>query len=253
MNTTTLTLLVVVGSFGVLLAAIVLMYHKLSSGVERIRAELPKATGNVIRQLEALHALHAELGLKHPLPQTRGWAASPDLLRALMQHALTARPRCVVECSSGVSTIVLARCMQLTGDGHVHSLEHDTEFAEETRRALRAEALESFATVHHAPLREMDLPGWRGKWYSYDVLPKGLDIDLLVVDGPPWFVGDLPRYPAVPTLHAQLSHGAHIFLDDAAREEEIEIVRRWLATFSDLRSVKVLECEKGCAVLVRHG
>jgi hypothetical protein len=238
-------------AFGLQIAAFVIAYHKLSSAIDRLRQQLPKSSGNVIKQVEALLALEKQLGLRHPLPQTRGWAASPDFLRTLMQHALAARPACTVECSSGISTLVLARCAQLVGVGHVHSLEHDPEFAEKTRQTLRAEGLEEFATAYDAPLADLSLPGWQGKWYSHRVLPDGLDIDLLVVDGPPWFVAELPRYPALPVFHPQLTTGGVVFLDDAARADETAIVRRWLEKFADLRSVPVPDCEKGCAVLTR--
>lgn len=235
-----------------IIAALAVIYHKLSLAIERLRNDLPKVTGNVIQQIEALMALQAELSLSHPLPQTRGWAASPDFLRTVMQHALDVRPECTVECSSGVSTLVLARCAQVAGRGHVHSLEHDAEFAEKTRRSLRANGLESFATVYDAPLRATTLPGWQGDWYAHDVLPDGLAVDLLVVDGPPWFVGKLPRYPAVPVLHSRLNAASTVFLDDAARPEETETVRRWLADFKDLKRLRLPDCEKGCVGLRRE-
>jgi len=239
-------------AFGLLIAALAIVYHKLSSAIERLRQQLPKSSGNVIKQIEALLALQKQLGLRNPLPQTRGWAASPDFLRTLMQHALSARPACTVECSSGISTLVLARCAQLVGVGRVHSLEHDPEFAEKTRQTLRAEGLEDFATVYDAPLVELSLPGWQGKWYAHGVLPADFAIDLLVVDGPPWFVGDLPRYPAVPVFHSQIAPGGIVLLDDAARPDEKVVVKRWLDEFNDLRSRLVPECEKGCVALARE-
>jgi hypothetical protein len=228
-----------------------LIYRKLSAGIDRLAKQLPKECGNLFAQVEALTAIYRELNLKHALPPTRGWAASPDFLRNIMTHALRIRPTCIVECSSGVSTIVLARCVQILGTGHVHSLEHDPEFAEQTRQLLRSQGLADFATVYDAPLRELTLPGWSGRWYSSDVLPRDLSIDLLVIDGPPWFVGELPRYPAVPVFFDALVPGATAFLDDADRPEEQVIVKRWREQFTKLESIQVPKCEKGCVALVR--
>jgi predicted O-methyltransferase YrrM len=242
---------IVLAAIGTMAVLLVVVYHKLSLGIDRLAKEMPKAGSNVIAQIEALAALRTELKLDHSLPRTRGWAASPDFLRDLMMHTLARQPRQIVECGSGVSTIVLARCVQLLGEGHVWSLEHDARFAERTREALRRHGLSHRATVYEAPLRELVLPRWTGKWYSQDVLPSALSIDLLVVDGPPWYVGETPRYPALPMLYPVMGKEAVIYLDDAARPEEELIVKRWLEEFPDFRPMAVPKCEKGCVALVR--
>lgn len=244
--------LALAAAFVALAMLIFVVYHKLSLAIDRLGKESPKISGNVFAQIEALLALQQELRLVHALPPTRGWAASPDFLRNLMVHALRDGPRSIVECSSGVSTLVLARCMQLLGkDGHVFSLEHDAEFAEKTRQLLRQHGLCDYATVYDAPLKEYHLPQWSGKWYSHDVLPADLDIDMLVIDGPPWFVAETPRYPALPFLHGALNSQALVFLDDAFRPEEKTCVQRWLEEFRDLKELREPVCEKGCVVLQR--
>ena len=99
------------------------------------------SSDNVFRQLEALHALYAELDLKRALPPIRGWRASPDFLILIARYARDARPRIVVECGSGTSTVVLARCMQINGSGHVYSLEHEAEFVKATEAELKRHGL----------------------------------------------------------------------------------------------------------------
>jgi predicted O-methyltransferase YrrM len=108
----------------------------------------------------------------------RGWAASPDFLRNLMQYTEDNCPTTIVECSSGVSTLVLARRVQLNGAGHVYSLEHDAAFAQKTRLLLRRFDLEEFATVYHAPLTNTLLGDWDGSWYDTRVLPELVTVDL---------------------------------------------------------------------------
>ena len=234
---------------GVLAALLLLVYHKLSSGTSALKQQITQATDNTFAQVEALSALYGELKLDQSLPPTRGWAASPDFLRNIMVHARGARPGTVVECSSGISTIVLARCAQLNGTGHVFSLEHAPEFAEKTRALLKRHGLQEFATVVDAPLRALTLPDWKGNWYSTDALPSDLSIDLLVIDGPPTSTADLARYPAIPVLHKQLNAGGAIFLDDAIRPEEQQAVTRWQREHQDLVSIFVAPCEKGCVML----
>jgi predicted O-methyltransferase YrrM len=204
---------------------------------------------SLFRQLEALQGLYVELALKHSLPPTRGWAASPDFLLELARHARTARPDNVVECSSGASTLVLARCMQMNGAGKVFSLEHDAHYAGQTRAQLRHMGLEQWAEVIDAPLCPQQLAGETWPWYDLGALPAGVAIDLLVIDGPPQATRALARYPAGPLLFPRLAAGAHVFLDDAARADEQAILQRWAQQFPALHQ-SVRRCEKGCAVVL---
>ncbi|MGV7206268.1 O-methyltransferase [Oxalobacteraceae bacterium A2-2] len=202
----------------------------------------------LFRQLEALLGLYAELRLPASLPPTRGWAASPDLLLALARHARDQQPRSVLECSSGVSTLVLARCMQQNGSGKVVSLEHDAGYADRTRELLRRHGLSDWAEVLHAPLRPHLLHGEAWSWYDLDGLALSGPIDMLVVDGPPQAVRRMARYPAGPLLLPKLAPDGWVFLDDAERADEQAMLARWRLEFPVLRQ-GTLPCEKGCAVL----
>ena len=203
---------------------------------------------SLFRQLEALQGLYVDLHLQRSLPVTRGWAASPDFLRELARHALQEKPRNVVECSSGTSTLVLARCMQLNGYGKVYSLEHDPHFARQTRRQLAYHGLSAWAEVLDAPLRPHQFHGESWPWYSEEVLPDDLEIAMLVIDGPPHATRPLARYPAGPALFHRLLPGASVYLDDADRADELAMLRRWRQEFPAMLESQ-RECEKGCIVL----
>jgi hypothetical protein len=202
------------------------------------------------RQLEALQALYAELQFDKSLPPTRGWAASPDFLIEVARHARDARPSVVVECSSGTSTLVLARALQMNGRGKVFSLEHDPHYAQQTRELLARHGLADWAVVLDAPLEPITFGNAPYHWYRAGVLPALPQIDLLVIDGPPQATGRLARYPAGPVLLPRLAPGGALFLDDAARPDEQEAVLRWRAEFPGLEA-RSPQCEKGCAVLLR--
>jgi predicted O-methyltransferase YrrM len=214
-----------------------------------VRDRTSRDNASLFRQMEALHGLYVELDLKQSLPTTRGWAASPDFLLELVRHARSARPRIVVECSSGASTLVLARCVQLNGAGKVYSLEHDPYFARQTREHLRRLGLEEWARVVDAPLQPHELTGESWPWYDLADLPADQDIDLLVIDGPPQATRPLARYPAGPLLFPRLAPGGHVFLDDAARPDELAILQRWQREFPALDQ-SARTCEKGCSVLI---
>jgi predicted O-methyltransferase YrrM len=202
------------------------------------------------RQLEALQGLYAELDLKVSLPPTRGWAASPDFLLELVRHTRAHHPLTVVECSSGASTLVLARCLQLNGAGKVLSLEHDPYYAAQTRQQLQRHGLQDWAQVLDAPLQPHALSSESWPWYDIGGLPAKLGIDLLVIDGPPQSTRTLARYPAGPLLFPRLNPGGQVFLDDAARSDELAILQRWQREFPSLEHTTRV-CEKGCAVITK--
>ena len=213
-----------------------------------LRRAMVEESATMYRQLEALSSLERELGLPHSLPPLRGWAASPDFLMELVRHVQQEKPRSVVECSSGASTLVLARCMQQNGGGKVHSLEHDPMYAAQTRAQLERQGLSEYAEVLDAPLTPFESGSESWQWYQYRVLQADLPIDLLVIDGPPMTTGPLARYPAGPALFEQLTANGAVFLDDAARAEETAILARWRREFPQLTQ-SARYCEKGCAVL----
>ena len=205
---------------------------------------------NLYRQLESLGNLNALIKLPKPLTPLRGWAGSPDFLLKLARIVTSKKPQTIVECSSGSSTIVVARCCQLNNSGHVFSLEHELEFAEQTRIQLIESGLQEWATVIHAPLQPTTILNKTYPWYALNDLPE-LAIDLLVIDGPPGGLVDQARYPAGPLLIPRLASGGIIILDDAGRDDEILILDRWKSEFSDLK-IEYSTAEKGLAILEKN-
>lgn len=213
-----------------------------------VSGQMRRGSDDLFRQLEALQGLYVELGLTKSMPATRGWAASPDYLLETVRHALASKPSAVLECSSGTSTMVLARCMQMNGAGHVYSLEHDPHYAAQTRLLLERHGLSDWATVLDAPLAQHQIGDASWLWYETSALPARA-FDMLSIDGPPQAIGKLARYPAGPMLFPRLGADAAIFMDDADRPDERAILARWKAEFP-LLAQSARYCEKGCAVLM---
>ena len=171
------------------------------------------------------------LGSGPPL-QTTAWTLRDSALAVVLSMLENGR-RTVVECGSGRSTVLLARCLREYGEGSVHSLEHDPCWAAATRARLAGEDLSAWATVVDAPLEPHPRAIDGGRWYAgraLDKLPRH-GVDVLLVDGPP---GNEPsialsRYPALPALRSRLAPGARIILDDADRPGERWVVDRWEA------------------------
>ena len=78
-------------------------------------------------------------------------------------------------------------------------------------------------------------------------------VDMLTVDGPPQTSDSevLARYPALPAFAGQLSKEAAIFVDDAKRVTEQEMIRKWLQVFPEWKS-KMIDTIPGTCVLERQ-
>lgn len=206
-----------------------------------------QASTHLFNQFEAYNYIRDRLDLHHGLPYTRHWSAQPDFQKLIVEHCLATKPQTIVECSSGLTTLLLARCCELNDGGRVVSLENGAEYAQQSRDQLIRCGLDDYASVLHAPLEEGAVDGDRYQWYRRDGLPEQ-GIEMLVIDGPPGFIQRQSRYPALPHLIDRLADGCVIFLDDAARADERELVARWLTAYPEL-SHEYIALERGCSVL----
>jgi predicted O-methyltransferase YrrM len=197
---------------------------------------------------DSYRPLAQRLGLSHGLPFTAQWSAAADFLQLALGRCEVRRPRLIVECSSGLSTLVLARACALAGEGRVVSLENGAEFAAATRAALQAYGLEAWAKVVHAPLRDTSVGGESFQWYDLSGLSAVDAIDMLVIDGPPGFLQPRSRYPALPMLMERLTPGCPVLLDDAARDDERLLVDQWRKRYP-LLDYRYHRTERGCAEL----
>jgi predicted O-methyltransferase YrrM len=134
----------------------------------------------------------------------------------------------VVECGSGVSTVVIARLLRQLGSAStLVALEHDAHWATVVTELLRRESLTDVARVVHAPL-EGEPP-----WYAASgVALTPATIDLLVVDGPPAHEPEHSRRraPALEMFAPRLTQTATVLLDDVNRAGERGVLDDWQAT-----------------------
>jgi hypothetical protein len=210
------------------------------------KAETSRQAEDLSDYAPLLARLHLEAGIPH----TPNWSAAADFLQIIVDHCLETKPVSLLECSCGLTTLMLARCCQLNAQGHVVSLEDGAAFASKIQADLKRYGLTTYASVAHAPLRQTLLEGVVYAWYDPKVIPD-IPIDMLVIDGPSGFLQKNARYPALPMLHSRLADGARVFLDDAARADEREIVHLWQTRYPELE-VEYVEASRGCAVLTIH-
>jgi len=200
--------------------------------------------------LSSYRQLQHQLKLQQELPVTPDWSAAADFLFMIKEYCLKHKPSTIVECSSGLTTLTLARCCQLNEHGQVFSLENGEEYAEKTRGNLKQFGVEDYAQVIHAPLQDASINDKTYAWYQTDELPDN-SINMLVIDGPPGFIQKHSRFPALPLLFDRLADKSIVFMDDAARDDEKEIVEMWLEMFPGVEH-EYIETERGCSVLMIH-
>ena len=202
---------------------------------------------NLYRQTEDLLALYAQLTPKGSLPPLRGWTISPDLARDVVEHVMETKPTLIVELGSGSSTVLLGLALHNIGAGKVVSLEHDPVYATATARLLNGTGVANLVDVVVAPLIDTKYDDTPVQWYDSSAIDPEAAIDFLLVDGPPGTTAPLARLPA-SLLFGQMTEGAFVVLDDADRDDEQEIVRRW----SEIPGVELVpkdRLEKGAAWL----
>ena len=203
------------------------------------------------RQLEAFQQLFYFVSPRLPLPPTRLGAASPDLLLLLCKEILSTKPRFVVECGAGISTLVMGYLLEKNGQGQMVTLEHDPVWAERVARWVTEHQLDAHVKVVYAPLVEQSVAGKTYTWYDaavYQPLVATHAIDLLFIDGPPDYVHPDARFPALAFLRPYLSPRCVIVMDDTERQDEAKAARIW-AEELDYQLELLAHLEKGAGVL----
>jgi predicted O-methyltransferase YrrM len=181
------------------------------------------------------------------LPNLGSWKADTQFLSHIISAIELLKPQNVVELGCGASSLVISRALQLNGGGQLDSYDQHAEFAAATQQWICENALpctEQAGAIHHAPLGPSPA-GWPGFWYQLSHLPD--NIDLLIIDGPPWAIHPHVRGAAASLFH-RLRPGGMILLDDAARPGERAVARRWRREHSNIEFLLDLAGAKGTLI-----
>lgn len=225
------------------------MQQIIKKAEDRMVKEILNRTDNLYLQLDSLMAVNRILqDVRHPLQPFRGWAISPDFARILMTQILVQKPGVVFELGSGVSTLITGYCLKMNGGGKLISLEHEEKYYQSTLQNIQAHGLREFVSLYYAPLKNYTLEGTVHAWYDLAEVPLDQPVDLLTVDGPPGAIQKESRFPAYPLLQPYLNDNAVILVDDYIREDEKEMVKRWLQD-ERLKQVEIINTEKMTCVL----
>jgi len=197
---------------------------------------------NLYKQEQALASIYGLISLRSPLPVMGEWAASPDFLQIISEIILDRKPETIVECGSGVSTVVAGYLLEKNERGRIFSLENKNNFYKKNNYLIARHNLQKYVSIVHAPLVECKVSDNSYEWYDATQIADLESIDVLIVDGP---AGN--RYPVLPLLFNQLSDNVFVIIDDCKREKDGENVLRWLAEFPF--EAEWINTEKGTCIL----
>lgn len=150
----------------------------------------------------------------------QGFSAQTDYLESCI-HYVKASDGSILECGSGLSTILLGIIAQKKGLKIV-SLEHAPAWAQKVNHQLEVLGLNN-CTILSQPLIDMG----EFSWYDIDKENFPLNsIEVIICDGPP---ADTKggRFGLVPVLREYITSGTKILVDDVIREQEQEMIKAW--------------------------
>ncbi len=206
---------------------------------------------NLYRQIEGLLSIQSVMSGNPAVKPLRGWALSPDAIAIILGELRDHASPLMMEFGSGQSTIVFGMFFKSQRAGRLVTIEHDADYADKLRSQLDRYELGEVVDVRTVPLTTHEFNGLEKveSCASYDLsgLPNET-INLALVDGPIWHNGKFTRFVPLKWSIEHLSPGGKIYLDDANREYEKDVIRLATRNYPVLAHT-LLPVEKGLSVL----
>jgi len=221
-------------------------YKRINSKLDYLEKEI----NSNYSQIESLFSIFEILKIKKPLPSFRGWSISPDFANIIIQKILELKPGNILECGSGVSSLIISYLIHDKTWGNLISFEHDKEFADRTKELLKSHEVSGKSTIYSMDLINYSIENEDWKWYDISVLDPDMKFDFIIIDGPPAYIHPKSRYPSLFLLEKHLNKGGIILLDDCLREDDNNIVKQWMNKFTNY-SVDRFNTEKGTYQLLK--
>jgi hypothetical protein len=184
--------------------------NSLDEAIAALRVVDPTCTppGYMIGDLQRVGSV---LGFR---PNSRGY------LRHMAGKANTT-PGDVLECGSGLSTLLLAITAGRLGH-HVHTFEHDSDCRDKLHRLIERYHLRN-VTVHHTPIRSYG----SFDWYELPDSDLSRNFSLVICDGPAKHLTDSGRYGLFPVMRGLLDPHCRVILDDSNGSIDRRVIHRW--------------------------
>ena len=189
------------------------------------------AAGKAADSLALSHLHEIDIGLGF-VPWTRA-AMRPSTILHILNEIFINERRSIIEFGSGVSTLYFAWAARKM-NARIVTIEEDDGWSARICDLLKQNQLDSFCDLHPVPRRSVQMHGYESHWYDVGRVKEIVGeatFDLVIVDGPTAFQKghENARRPAVDVLRSNLAENYAIFLDDATRAGEKQILEAWEA------------------------
>jgi hypothetical protein len=245
-SSTTIALLFVISAIAIVCIYLVRKFYVKS--INAYRTLLSLANKRFDKQEFLIKTFY--FGINRPILLDEDWSIAYDQANLVLDKIISLNSFVMLELGSGISTVIWSVAMMHNANNQLLSMEGKEDIYNNTKRLLcHYGATKENVRLLYAPYKEYTFPFGTAMWYDLDVLKDFLiPIDILFIDGPPDTLQPLSRYPALPLLWNRLSVNCVVIMDDGARADEQEIIRRWLKEFPELEA-RYVATQKGTWIL----
>lgn len=190
------------------------------------------ATIRVTEDLYAMELMGSLINREPYLPMS-SMALRPYALASAMNELIVNGRKRIIEFGSGMSTILLGRLIKSNNlNAIVYSVDENQGWLDLLAGMIEKEDLAGIIKLYQAPLEGRTEMKGRPHWYNKNILTEKLGattFDMVLIDGPTACNVDIAqsRYFALPFLKDRLNEQYVIFLDDADRKGEKEVLKAW--------------------------
>jgi hypothetical protein len=185
-------------------------------------------------ELFYLHQINNLLPKDTYLPVT-SWSIAPTSIALILNEILICKKENIIEFGAGLSTVYT--CLLIAKyklKVNFISVDDNLDWINNQKLILKDLNCEDLVTFVHAPVTTITDTQIKykeqEKWYDTEILAPLLNKykwDMVVVDGPQGSLTPFSRYSAIPILKEYLHEDVVVFLDDAKRPDESEIIEQW--------------------------
>ena len=197
--------------------------------------KLLKGFGNRLNQ-DVLTILKEQQSFQHLskllpeyFPYSYHTLSLPDI-EAIINTIIYANSTNIIECGSGLSTLVIGKLLSKQKNAQILAIENDETWINLITRLLNDNMI-SNVTFRKSDLIQMQEEGKIGKWYNIpEILEKSDLVDAIIVDGPYAEKHHDPysRYYSYQLIANRLKRGGFVYLDDVNRHAEKDFLNEWL-------------------------
>lgn len=170
------------------------------------------------------------------LPRT-AMSLNSFALAYILNEIIINRRNNIIEFGSGISTILMAKlAYKKKLNIKITSIDEDKEWIVELEDMLSKENLKNSVKFIHSPIINVNFKNENYLWYDEMKIANkcGSDkFDIIIVDGPKTFEERKAaiRYHALNFMQNKLKNEYVVFLDDAKRKGEMQVLTKWKKEF----------------------